>query len=228
VPGVYDQHGRKQQQPLLADLFPHPPGALTAQALTAAIGAAQLETDFPIQLASGERARDVETYIFRNGDVTILALLRDLAADGAAPRDNEPVVLPLSHPAYAYDLRTGQALGLQNKLALSLAAVAPTIIALSNHELPAPSLVGPEAMSRGTAARFHLTAAAADDVLHVEVIDPAGRPVPAYARNLTAANAAVDVELPLAADDPLGAWTITARDMLSGATARIRTELTDR
>jgi len=65
-------------------------------------------------------------------------------------------------------------------------------------------------------------------VLHVEVTDPAGRSVPAYARNLNAANAVVDFELHFAADDPLGTWTITVRDLLTGDTASIQTELTDR
>ena len=83
-------------------------------------------------------------------------------------------------------------------------------------------------MSRYIGARFHIAAAAPNDVLHVEVTDPTGRPVPAYARNLNAANAAVDFELHFEAPDPLGTWTITVRDLLIGDTASIRAELTDR
>jgi hypothetical protein len=229
VPGVYDQHGRKLSQSVIADLFPRAPRALTGGAVTALVRAEGLGTNFPVQRTSGERAQDVETYIFRNGDVTILALLRDLPAErAAAPSEGEPVTVPLPHPAYAYNLRTGQGLGLQNQLTLSLASVAPTIIALSDHPLPPPTLSGPRRMSRYIGAGFHITAATPDDVLHVEVTDPAGRSVLAYARNLNAANAAVDFELHFAADDPFGTWTITVRDLLTGDTASIRTELTDR
>ena len=229
VPGVYDQHGRKLSQSAIIDLFPRPPHALTGDDVIALVRAEGLETNFPIQHTHNEHAQDVETYIFRNGDITILALLRDLHADqGAAPPEDEPVIVPLPHPVYAYNLRTGQGLGLQNQLTLSLASVAPTIIALSDHSLPPPSLSGPERMSRYIGARFHIAAAAPNDVLHVEVTDPTGRPVPAYARNLNAANAAVDFELHFEAPDPLGTWTITVRDLLIGDTASIRAELTDR
>jgi hypothetical protein len=227
MPGVYDQHGRKLPRPLLADLFRREPSVLTDRALTRFVGTKGFEIKFPIHRENGERAEDVETYVFHNGEVTILALLGDLPAKQARSPGSEHVTVSLPHPAYAYNLRTGQGLGLQHQLALSLASVAPTIIALSDHELPPTSIVGPDRTDRRHIAQFHITAASADDVLHVEVTDPAGRIVPAYSENLNTANAAADFQLAFSAGDPVGRWTITARDLLSGHAAKIRTELID-
>jgi len=54
-------------------------------------------------------------------------------------------------------------------------------------------------------------------VLHVSVTDPDGNPAPAYARNVPAPGGVADLRLPLAVSDAAGEWTLTVRDVLSGA-----------
>ena len=246
--GIFDQHGRRMTKPLLADLFRPAPdiskkaNALTRGnaielpargphdvmegALTELLRVRGIEPAYPVRNAAGHAASDVETYVFRNGNVTILALLRDLPADAAANRsDDEPVVVPLPHPSFAYDLRARKNLGRSDRLVLSLGPFAPTIIAFSDEPLPHPSVSGPSRAQRGTTVEFHLVSATAGDVIHVEAMDPAGRPVLAYAGNVRASGGAASFAIPFAVNDLPGLWTIRARDILSGAEARARIEV---
>jgi hypothetical protein len=56
-------------------------------------------------------------------------------------------------------------------------------------------------------------------VVRVEVLDPAGKPVPHYSGNVTIQNGRASFAIPFAMNDAAGAWRIRARDVVSGLTA---------
>jgi hypothetical protein len=57
-------------------------------------------------------------------------------------------------------------------------------------------------------------------VFRVEWIDPEGKPVTPYALNLAAPQGQARANMTLALDDKPGRWTVTVRDVLTGASAK--------
>ena len=246
-PGLFDDHSRRLPLPLLADLFPTAPAGLMQTTafgrgkairladeaaargdLRPLIGPILAESGllprFPVTAPDGRAADDVETYVFRNGGVTILALQRD----PAAPATSEPVVLALPGPSYVYDLLDRRALDRTERLELALDGVEPTILALADVALPAPVVTAPARLRLGDTGAIRIAPAspspAAFHVFHVEVIDPAGRLVRQYSGNVIADGDTAIHTLPLALNDQVGTWRIRVTDASSGQTAEAAVE----
>jgi hypothetical protein len=249
-PGTFDEHGRRLKTPMLADMFPHPATGTAAQfafgtgvAISLSAPGAQdrdgqkrlrdifatagIEPMFSPVRGDGRPADDVETYIFDNGGVVIVALLRDLdaSAEASPPRPDKPeaVDLKLARPYEVYDVGARHRFGLTARLTIEIGSVAPVILALSEKPLPIPSISGPLSVHVGETVNYRIEpnghSLAALDVLHIEVADPDNIVVPYYGGNLLTPAGAVSYRLPLAVNDKAGAWTIRARDLLTGATA---------
>ena len=212
---------------------PDPHECSTRRKLMDVFAVAAIRPQFPLAADDGAPIDDVETYIFENGGARLLALLRDLPGspgcarpDAAAANGSETVVAALPHPYEVYDLGARRALGRRSRVRIDLGTTKPVILALTEKLLPALSIAGPSRGRLGHTATFLISpasaSAAATDVIHVEVVDPAGKVVPYYSGNLLARGGAVPYPLPLAVNDKLGMWTIRATDRLSGAAATAR------
>src|SRR5262249_8750680 len=116
-PGIFDEHGREMAKRLLSGVFAGP-AALAETSFTFGKGRAIYTTfddeagrersrvfsdtlesvgvrpRFPLVQPDGELARDIETYIFENGEVAVVALLRDFVPS-ADLGDRETVVMTL-------------------------------------------------------------------------------------------------------------------------------------
>ncbi len=127
VPGSFDEHGRRLTQAALADLFGGGEGRIVPAGdqagLSAALRGAGVKPVFPVQ-APGN---DVTTYMFRNGDRTILALQRDLTETTAS----EQISVTLPRTFLVEDLRSGASLGRVQRLEPTLDPMAPAVLALS-------------------------------------------------------------------------------------------------
>jgi hypothetical protein len=242
-PGLYDEHGRRRAQFPLADLFeaasaerailltaPEWPDGSSGRHLASILSAFDIVPRFPLAHADGSPVADVETYRFRNGAVTILALLRDLpnppAGPGPRPRALEPIVVGLPQASNVYDLREHRGLGRTERVEVALDPVEPTILALSDAPLSPPSIEAPAEVRLGGSAEIAIrtNSGAARDVVHVEAIDPSGTPELRYSGNLVGAGTFAKL-LPLALNDKPGTWTIRATAPLGGtATAKIGVE----
>jgi hypothetical protein len=239
-PGVFDEHGRQMAKPLLSGVFSGPAtlaetsfafgkgkaiyttfddegGRERSRAFSGILEVAGVRPRFPLVRSDGGPARDIETYIFENGEVTVVALLRDF--DPSADLSNrEAVVVTLPRPLNAYDLRTGRRFGNTDRLAVELGPVDPVLLALSERPLAPPSISGPSNTRLGSNAEFQIRSdsSAAVDVVHLDVIDPAGNIVAHYSGNLLVPRGGVSKLLPLAFNDQPGIWSIRARDLLGG------------
>ena len=241
-PGQFDEHGRRARKPLLSDIFTAPtPGPATGfpsgrgkaiylsvrqagdpslvQRLREILAAAGVEPQFPIVLNDGMNAADIETHVFDNGPVTILALQRDLSA--ADPAGREAVAVTLPRRLDVYDLRARRALGETDRVALDLGPGAAVVLALSPRMLAPPKITGPAAAHLGENAEFRIRAGSRDapDVIHVDIVDPEDRASLPYSGNLLVAHGEAVKLLPLAFNDRSGIWKIRATDALSGQTA---------
>ena len=239
-PGIFDEHGRKAAEPLLSGVFAGPAtlaetsftfgkgkasyitfqdegGREGSRAFSDILEAAGVRPRFPLVRPDGVPAKDIETYIFENGEVTIVALLHDFAPS-ADPSSREAVVMTLPRPLNAYDVRAGRRLGNTDRLTVELGAVEPVLLALSATPLVPPSISGPSNTRLGSNAEFQIQSdsAAAVDVVHLDVIDPAGNIVAHYSGNLLVPRDGVSKLLPLAFNDRPGVWSIRVRDLLGG------------
>ena len=242
-PGQFDAHGRRLTKPALSDVFAGPPersaisfafGKGKAIYLASANGLdrqntrrlsrildnAGVKPPFPILRADGEPASDVETRIFSNGELTIIALQRDYFPP-SNPDNHEIVVLALPRVFSVYDLRTRQLLGNTDRLEFELGPVEPVLLSLSEKPIALPSIAGPRRAHLGEVAEFQIRSSspAEHGVIHLDVTDPEGGTIAHYSENLLVDGAVTTKVLPLALNDKTGVWKLRATDLPSGGTA---------
>jgi hypothetical protein len=173
-------------------------------------------------LTDGRPSNDVETRIFHNGGLTIVALQRDYLPH-SNPKNRETVVLALPRMFSVYDLRTGQPLGNTDRLELDLDPVEPVLLSLSEHPIAPPSIAGPRQAHVGEIAEFQIRSKslAEHGVVHLDVPDPEGGTIGHYSENLLVdGDGTVTTKvLPLALNDKTGVWKLRATDLPSGGTA---------
>ncbi len=117
-PGSFDGHGRRLVQPFLkANLF----RILAPEALRAEL----LGVVPPVRVEAPNH--DVTTHIFRHGATMVVAVQRDFAQASM----NEAVLLTLPTPGMVSDLRSGQSLGRNDRVTVTLDAVAPAVLSIS-------------------------------------------------------------------------------------------------
>ena len=242
-PGQFDEHGRRLTKPALSDLFAGPANRSAisftfgkgkaiylasanghdrqnTQRLSQILDNAGVKQPFPVLRIDGRPANDVETRIFGNGELTIVALQRDyLPSSNLDAR--EPVVLALPRMFSVYDVRTGQLLGNTDRLELELGPVEPVLLSLSEKPIAPPSITGPRRAHLGEIAEFQVrsNSPAERGVIHIDVTDPEGGTITHYSENLLVNGAVTTKVLPLALNDKTGVWRLRAADLPSGGTA---------
>lgn len=206
-------------------------GARVYDAMGEALNAAGVQPTFVVADTSGRPASGIETHVFRNGAVTILGLLSNppIEVDELGPlkaqseqRFEKPRAVRLEAPEelYAYDIRNGKSLGRVKQLSLTVDPYEPALIAFSPTPFPQIHISPPESIRRGETGRIGVrlsgTFAGATDVFHVDVFGPDGGLVRRYSGNLLAPSGDAAISLPLALNDPAGAWSVAVRDVLTG------------
>jgi Beta-galactosidase/Beta-galactosidase trimerisation domain len=240
-PGVFDEHGRKATKPLLSEVFDGPPTRSAThfafgkgmavylssdrrragtQRIRQIVAAAEVKSPFPLSQVDGQPAADVETRIYGNGKITLLALQRDYVA-AARSDGRETVVLQLPRQSNIYAIRARQTLGNSDRIELDLDPIEPVLLALSEEQILPPSIEGPARTHLGETPEFHIRSDAGAEraIIHIDVIDPGGATIAPYSGNLLGAGPVVLKLIPLALNDKFGQWKLRATDMLSGATA---------
>ncbi len=219
TPGAFDAHSRRRSAA--------PAIARSDGTLLDVVAAAGIVPPVHVEHADGGAADDVEIYRFRNGDVTILALLRD-RADDAATRPALPVTVRLPRAAAITDLRAGAPIGRSDRVTVGLDDVAPTLLALTDQPTAAPAVALPHRARAGDAVPLAVTAPWSADVrtvFHVETVDPHGNVYARHTGNLLAQGGHAATTLRFARDDPTGRWHVTVTDRLSGQTTRAAIDL---
>ena len=130
------------------------------------------------------------------------------------------VVLALPKALYIRDIRGGAGWQHTSRLELRLDPVAPTLLVLSEAELPGLTLTLPASAVAGLTVQAHFALTgdnpAGPHALHVEIQDPTGQIVRLYSGNALLRGLSLDWPIPVAVNDSPGTWTVRARDILSG------------
>lgn len=187
---------------------------------------------FTVDNAAGHSIVGIDTHVFANGGVRIVALQSNPPVTGLElhPRHfnyNQPfdktitVHLGLPNSKYVYDALTRKPLGRHGGLTVKVGPYDPTILVTSNAPLPAMQIAMPDQARRGSIVRIavHAMPSPADvSIFHIGVRNPEGKRMLDYSGNIIARHGGGVKLIPLAANDPAGKWTITVHDLLSGQT----------
>jgi hypothetical protein len=171
------------------------------------------------------------------GDAEVVAVLRepvDLATlegvDGVTVFDDsrlgrvarQDVVVELPRAAEVTNARTGEALGRTASVKASLLPGDAFVLGLAPAR-NALDITGPETAARGAHPAFTITSSVrGPGLLRCHVFAPDGTFRPAYARNVKLEGSAAAFVLPLALNDPAGAWRVNVTDVVTGAAAEAR------
>ncbi len=136
-----------------------------------------------------------------------------------------PAVLTVGEARHLYDVRRGRYLGSTNRVEFALQPGRPELFALLPYEVTDLVLTAPKEGRPGEALELRVQVKSVglkpgDHVVHVELADPSGRVVEADRYNLRTAAGDGRIRLPLAWNAAPGAWTVTARDSISGRSAQ--------
>lgn len=217
VPGLFDEHSRARAKPPLDDIIAPDDrvAAFDGRALAHALRQAHVEPPVRLVSASGAPVAGIELHRFSNGRVTIVAL-PPRRRGGAAL--SAPLALELPGEAFVYDMRGERELGRMRRVPVALDPEAPVLLALSPKRLAPPAVTGPAQIRLGASGAVHIAVAngAAADVLHVDVIDPAGQTVAADSDNIVAHGGGASFRLALKSHDEAGPWQLRILDILSG------------
>jgi hypothetical protein len=251
-PAAFDEHCRRLPKPRLADLFEQKPdraillkadvlnyhqdrvvgkeGAVKRM-MAELLGRAGIKPEFAVTDASGNPVTGVETHVFRNGGVRLVALLTnpELRIDELGPpefksndRFAKPVTVRLRLPGerFVYDVRGAKGLGRRKELSVTLEPYEPAIFTVAAEEIPLMQLAAPARVPLGGSAvvgiRFATATPAENHVLHLDVVNPSGKTVAFYSGNLVAHEGTAAKRIPLALNDPPGRWEVRVKDILSG------------
>jgi len=191
-----------------------------ASALGAKLAALGVEDRFQVRTPDGSARPRIEVMHYAGQAVEYLAVLKDPCELGPEPVAYE---LTLPEPRFAYDVRTGEALGQVSELA-GMAQPSPAIYALLPYEVTGVELKSADAtVDRGrtvtaTAAVFGAPSDSNDHVLRFELISRE-EPRRSYRRVVACESAQANIGFELALNDPAGEWELRVTDVLTGRRA---------
>lgn len=200
--------------------------------LTNLMRTSNVKPEFAVTDDAGKPVVGVETHVFQNGGVRVIALMSNplQRVDELGPPDfrsnkrfETPIKVKLSFPGalYVYDCRTGKAYGQRQSSELTVLPYEPVLLAVSPAPLPKLRVSAPISAKRGSLVEIGISTAptlAKTHIFHVDVFDPKGALVPHYSGNLIAPDGHTRKLLPLAVTDPTGSWKFRIRDAFTGET----------
>ena len=125
-PGRFDARGTRREALPLAAVARLLPG-FAPRTLEPPLASAGATAAFPLAGPDGQPPADVATFLYRDGNATLLALHRDLPAEGPLPPP-ETVAVTLPRPALVRDLRGTAAAVRTGRVVLHLDAVTPALL----------------------------------------------------------------------------------------------------
>jgi len=182
----------------------------------------------PVRVEAGGHEAQLEVSRLTLGGIELVGVVRQIGAGPIDRTDALPFTLTLPEPRQVYDARAGKYLRQTDRITGDALRGVTHLYALLPYRVTGLTLDGPRAARPGEALEFALMVQAdggdpGAHALHVDVQAPGEEVADRYwyAGNVTCADGAARFALSLADNDPQGAWTITARDVISGETATL-------
>ena len=218
-----------------------PEGTDARELITALTRAAGITPEVTVTRTNGSYLPAVEVHPFSSGPARVIGFHRNpqLRVDELGPpryRSNkqlqkrERIDIDLGKRWSVYDIRKGTSLGNQRRLTLTLDPVRPTLLALFPSAVRGIIIQCASKVRRGGACRILLRLSGKESAgahaYRFEVLDPRGRRIPHYSRNLLGKKGKAAHVLHFALNDPSGTYRIQAKDVATGKTAERKVQVT--
>lgn len=201
------------------------------QEFTSWMKQAGVYTPIPLKAAEPGPLFYTRTVRFMEGDALYVGIRRHWGynyakfTDSAGKNDDRTRHITATLPAttHLYDARSHSYLGLTEKAEFDLTSAGAKFFALWPYQLKGIKLDGSRArLGESVDLTCKLDTGGAPPVRHVirfEVRDAAGRERPEYATRVRTDTGSATWRFPLALNDPLGDWKVTATEVISGKSA---------
>ena len=193
-----------------------------------------------IRSADDKRLTQAQVARYRFGDAEIVTVVKDnVAVSGIVGRDGVTIYndaelgqvarqefnIKLPRKLFVTDVRSGKRLGYTDVVHSSVLVGDAAVLALSSDENTI-ALRGPAESTLGEHPAFTLTCSRPGRrLIRFHVFGPDGSMLPTYASNLLSDNTTFTFVLPSALNDPAGAYTVRATDVITGSTAEAKITL---
>ena len=171
--------------------------------------------------AVGERLRNIEVTRWQDGDMQIVSLFRQSGT-------REPATVVLPEAKHVYDLRNRDYLGHVTRFETEIIPFRASFFALCDAQTPAPSIVAqPAGVARGQVANVSISVPGATGLHAFRLTAKAGSADFDWLDQVVIAGAQpVQIQVPVAFNDPTGEYQISARELFSNqsfeATLRVK------
>lgn len=176
-----------------------------------------------IRNAAGQNPEATEVIVFRNGDIEYVCFLRDYFRVNDLSPQEATVTFP--RRAHVYDVRGGRYHGEVQEIKTSIAPARAQIFALVPYRINDVAVrLDKNVYRRGDVLSYEANVETSSGkpsphCFRMEVVDPDGQVLGHYCRNVLGKDGACRGSINLSLNEKLGVWKLTARDVVSGATA---------
>ncbi len=175
---------------------------------------------------SGKRLRNFELTRWRNGDIDIASLFREggKRAEATMSEAPQPFASRIPTPRHVYDLRQRKALGQKKSWTTTIIPNRATFFVLCRNAVPQPQIkLDRTTVDRGQIVKATMVVPKAEG-LHVYriCVGLCGTPLECHDRNVVVGREPVTFEIPVAYNDPAGAYEVRAIDLFTNAATTAR------
>ena len=178
-----------------------------------------------ILTTSGEDLQSVETIFFRNGETEYVCLWKDVFT--ADEQSNHTVKIIFPYKANIYDVRTKRYYGFTDEIKTEIAPLKPRVFALVPYKIDGIVLtLEKNECKPGAVISYNVRVESSakepsPHVIRLEVINPVGKQINYYGTNLLAENGkGCYGYIRTSLNEEKGSWKITAKEIVSGKTAK--------
>ena len=200
--------------------------------LAAQVGA---DPDVQVRRPDGDTLWRADVAPFRSGRASYYGVMDGVTLfraggwtklDRDAPYKTQEVEIHWDRPGHIYELRSKRYFGKTNRIQIPLRQATALLFAHLPYEITGLSAKPGGSADRGKPLPIQLSIAvsqapAEDHACLVEVVDASGKARPEYRETVLCAKGEGRYLLPIAYNDPLGAWSVRITEVASGKTAEV-------
>jgi hypothetical protein len=204
--------------------------------MRAMFDAAGIERELEILDETGRPHRNIEVMRWRTGEGLEVAALhgpadrdvqwRDITLPRAAPFKGldhaVPVTVQLAADRYVYDMRTGHGGSRTRTFTTAVRPWWAMLLVLSDRELTAPVVVAADRIvERGETIQVYIKIpdTRVGHAIKIRVSGPTGEEAPWFDQSVIVEDQSAVVDLPIAYNEQIGTWTVTATDLYTNASS---------
>jgi len=168
------------------------------------------EPAIKISGADGKRPENADITRWRNGGIDIVSIFRQSGKQ-------EGITVSLPSTRFVYDLRGGRALGPCERFTTNIVPNRASFFVLTDKPAAPPVIrLDKTAVTQGTVVKAAVSVSGADGMHAVKIrVEAADRHLDRFDTNLIVGQDPVQVEIPVAFNDPVGDYRIVVSDLFS-------------